>query len=81
MDDNEMEMFFTNVPKVRRVFFGRKDVEDESIFEKIFKGPFNNSKRSVVIVPKLISYVWKIFQLNDIPEILVLVSLGHFKAL
>ena len=75
MDDDKMEMFIRNEPNIRRLFFGRKQAEEKSIFEKVFGGPFESNNKSWIIVPKLINYVWNIFELSDKPEILALVSL------
>ena len=78
MDKGQLNYLITKNPKVRRLFFGRKGITEESIFEQIFRGPFNKCKKSFELVPQLIIYIWIAFKLKDIPEVITMVNLIIF---
>lgn len=81
MDDDELQLLIQNNSKVRRLFFGRKDVTENSLFEKIFMSPIYGTAVSYKILKKLINHVWKTFEFKDNPLIFTLVSLIFFSFL
>jgi len=74
VNETEWKSIITNDPKVKRIFFGRKSVDQESIFERLFKGPFSSLEVIYLQFPKLLNHVWATFQFKDQPEILILVG-------
>lgn len=72
--EREWTSLIKNEPKIKRLFFGRANANEDSIFETMFKGPFNDPIIISKQFPILLNYVWTTFQLKDHPEILNLVS-------
>jgi hypothetical protein len=73
--EDDLNYLIRNEPKVRRLFFGRKSVDEDSIFEQIFQGPYKTSKETFINIMKIINYIWITFKLTDLPEFITLVSL------
>ena len=72
---DEFKEKFQNVPKIRKLLFGRKDIQSKSLFEKILSNCMLNDGKWDEGFGEIVSYIWHEFRLWEIPEIYVMVSL------
>jgi hypothetical protein len=65
---------FENKPKIRKLFFGRKDSSSKSIFEEILSKCVLRDDKWDEDYGQILSHVWHEFKLWEVPEILTMVS-------
>ena len=66
---------FKNNTKTRKLFFGRRNIYSESIFERFLKATEWTNKIDQTGEFDLLKTIWNTFELWDKPEILIMVCI------
>lgn len=72
---NAIRGTFRNTPKIKKLLFGRKDFNSESLFEKFLSIPSKENEINMDFFDETLKCIWNEFRLWEKPEILTLVSI------
>jgi hypothetical protein len=73
IDGENFKQMFKNTPKVRKIFFGRKDLKSKNLFEEILSNLKLHGGVWGKNFAEIFSYIWSEFRLWEIPEIWTMV--------
>lgn len=75
-NSNKFKHVFKNTQKIRKLFFGREKCDSKSLFEEFLCRLESSTK--IEESKDIFFYIWNEFKLNEIPEVLAMVSIVSF---